>query len=470
MNYQDGWILFDNDLNAFLNRNDYGVISGLSVSEQSTPSMGVTVSAGKCVIGGKIYSFSSTNVSLDAADSTNPRKDIIIVNSSGVITKVTGTPEAASPSGETGPETSSPKPPDIPSGALILAEVWVAAGASAIYNADITDRRILSWYSRTGPTYFVFKEGSYYKAIEGKTHRVRFDNTDFVTLLGTLRDQIVSDNVLDRASGIILLEPNTIYEAGSKFTFGNTSAQHQMHLSIGTIMGASYPVMLAAQIKSTMSSADYFIQIGDNSAGYNGNLYLQNINLKSDTDYPAKGIDVNRGKLHASYLRIYAYSSPALRYGYGSVWNTMRTAEIDCNSASGNTVLIDDFNYDTNNMQFYDVRFFARTSNMTTFNVASSSHLRDIHFFGGELGTISTATGVTLFKNSASYGYATFHSVWFEYGNYALDCSAGGPFTLVGCKKFGVTNNWTLGSGVKLNYMGLNGFGDTYTGYGTVTG
>jgi len=145
MSYQDSWILFDNDINKLLDFLKHNYVNwGLSVSEQSTPAMGVTVSAGDCYINGTyVNKESATNVSLDAADATNPRKDLIVINESGTISVVKGTAEAASPSGETGPKTSSPKPPNIPADSLVLAEVWVGAGVSAIYNADITDRRVL---------------------------------------------------------------------------------------------------------------------------------------------------------------------------------------------------------------------------------------------------------------------------------------------------------------------------------------
>jgi len=145
MSYQDGWIVFDSDINKLLeSTKGNGVIQGWSVSEQVPAAMGVTVSAGKGFINGTYRETStSTDVTLSAADPTYPRKDIVIVNSAGTITAITGTAEAASPSGETGPSTSLPKPSDIPSGAIILAEVWVGAGVTAINDMNITDRRVI---------------------------------------------------------------------------------------------------------------------------------------------------------------------------------------------------------------------------------------------------------------------------------------------------------------------------------------
>jgi hypothetical protein len=84
----------------------------------------------------------TTTVTLDPADSYNPRKDIIIVDSNGTITKVTGTPEPADPPDQTGVKTRRPKPPSIPANSIILAEIWVPAGATQITDTNITDRRV----------------------------------------------------------------------------------------------------------------------------------------------------------------------------------------------------------------------------------------------------------------------------------------------------------------------------------------
>lgn len=151
MSYTDGWIVFDSDLNKILAAlKGNGVIREWVVEQQDTPTMGVKVAVGHGIVNGTLVrTTSSTNVSIAAADATYPRKDIVCVKSDGTIVSsgvdaaCKGTAETASPSGATGPKTSKPKPPDIPSGYLLIAEVWVAAGVSAIYDADITDRRAL---------------------------------------------------------------------------------------------------------------------------------------------------------------------------------------------------------------------------------------------------------------------------------------------------------------------------------------
>lgn len=147
MSVVDGYRLFDNDFNRLLAavRLKELVFSGLSVSQKGAgPDMSVDVASGSAWVNGVFISKSSvTNVLLAASNPTYPRKSIITMTSGGTITETAGVSEAADPSDKSGPYTKVPKPPDIPSNRVILGEIWVGAGVTAIYDADITDRRVL---------------------------------------------------------------------------------------------------------------------------------------------------------------------------------------------------------------------------------------------------------------------------------------------------------------------------------------
>lgn len=110
--------------------------------------MSVDVLAGGAMVGGTesatqgqyfVYNDASVNVPITAADGSNPRKDLIGVrvrdseysgvSNVGEIIVVTGTPAA------------SPSEPTAPANFLTLALVDVAAGATSITTANITDRR-----------------------------------------------------------------------------------------------------------------------------------------------------------------------------------------------------------------------------------------------------------------------------------------------------------------------------------------
>ena len=147
MAYADGYYIFDNDLNKILEafkRN--GVIYGLQVSAGGTGDRAVTIGAGAARINGKIITkTSSTNLNLPANTESYPRKDIIVIDSSGNITSVQGAAEAADPSDKTGAYTKKPRPPNIPDNTIILAEVWVEPNVTSFTSDDITDRRVFTF-------------------------------------------------------------------------------------------------------------------------------------------------------------------------------------------------------------------------------------------------------------------------------------------------------------------------------------
>jgi hypothetical protein len=140
----DGNYLFDSDINSLCDGvAGNGVVSGMAVTENDAGAdMSVDVASGVYVANGTLVTYAGGNVVITAADGSNPRKDIIIADSSGNITCVAGTPAAAAPVGNTGTQTYTPAPPDITTNKIILAEVWVGTSVATIVNANITDRRI----------------------------------------------------------------------------------------------------------------------------------------------------------------------------------------------------------------------------------------------------------------------------------------------------------------------------------------
>jgi hypothetical protein len=131
----------------------HGVARGadLAVTQNGTPNMTVNVAAGGCFIRGTqsanqgayhLWNDASLSVAISAADATNSRRDLIVAqvrdaNYSGAssdarIVVVTGTPAA------------SPVDPTVPANSLVLARVAVAAGATSIVTANITDLRTMA--------------------------------------------------------------------------------------------------------------------------------------------------------------------------------------------------------------------------------------------------------------------------------------------------------------------------------------
>lgn len=107
--------LSDMDL-ALAESTGYGIVSGC---EPTISGLTVTVGAGIVhLANGTRKEISATNITLDAADASNPRIDLVYITSTGTVAKVTGTAAA------------SPVVPTLPSGGISVCNVAIAAGAS----------------------------------------------------------------------------------------------------------------------------------------------------------------------------------------------------------------------------------------------------------------------------------------------------------------------------------------------------
>jgi len=92
----------------------YGIVSGC---EPTISGLTVTVGAGIVHLAdGTRKEMSATNITLDAADPTNPRIDLVYIDSTGAVAKITGTAAA------------SPSVPTLPTGGISVCNVTIAAG------------------------------------------------------------------------------------------------------------------------------------------------------------------------------------------------------------------------------------------------------------------------------------------------------------------------------------------------------
>jgi len=117
--------------NINIESSGYGTISGLTTTAQSTPNMTVNVATGTVHMANGVRYTPSANstLAITTANATNPRIDIIYVNSSGVISYLAGTP------------ASSPVVPTVPLGGFLLSKINVIANTTTITSTNITDMR-----------------------------------------------------------------------------------------------------------------------------------------------------------------------------------------------------------------------------------------------------------------------------------------------------------------------------------------
>lgn len=127
----DGDFPFANDFNAVARGALTGdcVLSGCSVTDGGTDDMNVDVASGTITYDGVATSISSTSKTLDAADGSNDRYDLLVAGDDGTVDVVTGTP------------STEPAAPAIPDNHVLLAIVHVVAGTSGVTDGDINDAR-----------------------------------------------------------------------------------------------------------------------------------------------------------------------------------------------------------------------------------------------------------------------------------------------------------------------------------------
>lgn len=126
-----------------------GVKTGCAVTAQGSPNMTVAVAAGTIYWLFAEVAVTAGNVTITAANATNPRIDLVVVNSSGVKSVVAGTPAVV------------PTQPALPALSVALAQVFVPANDTTISTAQIKDRRMtLMVPSVAGGTVIVRKTAS----------------------------------------------------------------------------------------------------------------------------------------------------------------------------------------------------------------------------------------------------------------------------------------------------------------------
>jgi hypothetical protein len=121
----------------------------LKVSQSGTPAMSVSIAAGWAIILGdytsnmgaySVYNDAAVTGTITAADPTNPRIDRICLTVSD--SAYTGSTNTVAVNVVAGTPAGSPSAPATPVNSISRATVAVAAGATTIVNANITDTRV----------------------------------------------------------------------------------------------------------------------------------------------------------------------------------------------------------------------------------------------------------------------------------------------------------------------------------------
>lgn len=107
------------------------VLSGGAVTAQGSPDMTVAVAKAGVLTNGVLKAVAAANATISAADGTNPRLDLVVIDSSGAIAVRAGT------------AATQPKPPARTANDVALAVVYVPAADTTIATNQITDMRVI---------------------------------------------------------------------------------------------------------------------------------------------------------------------------------------------------------------------------------------------------------------------------------------------------------------------------------------
>lgn len=107
------------------------VLSGGAVTAQGSPNMTVAVAKSAVLTAGVLKATAAWTGTITTADATNPRLDLVVVDSSGAGQVRAGTPAV------------NPKPPTRTANDVVLAIVYVPATDTTISSDQITDMRVL---------------------------------------------------------------------------------------------------------------------------------------------------------------------------------------------------------------------------------------------------------------------------------------------------------------------------------------
>ncbi|NCD07118.1 MAG: hypothetical protein EOL97_13450, partial [Spirochaetia bacterium] len=125
--------LYSAELNSIAYANRNAVLDGCEVTADSPASMDVTVSSGRVFFSSEIVDVTGTDVTISANATAFTRLDLVVVDNTGTLSVVTGTPGILPMTPDYDPETK-----------VVLAMITVDAGTTSIISSKIKDIRSIN--------------------------------------------------------------------------------------------------------------------------------------------------------------------------------------------------------------------------------------------------------------------------------------------------------------------------------------
>lgn len=245
-----------------------GVLEGGAVTAQGSPDNTVAVAIGKGRGGGRYVAWTAGNVTMTAAHATLARMDMVSVSQAGTKTYTAGTAAA------------NPTPPDVPTGHVPLAIVYVPATDTTLSSDQIQDVRV--FIQRLGPWVTVAANDSptWMKAIADYVCDAVADNTEIQAAIDE------ADAYSDTAGSSSGAVPVILYP-GVYRTSGTITAKSPAILNFGTTNSGVRIMWDGADNTGPMMTHS------DTSIGGMSFFRLNNINFRNGTQHPSVMLDLS---------------------------------------------------------------------------------------------------------------------------------------------------------------------------------
>jgi hypothetical protein len=188
-----------------------GVVSGCAVTASAVADQNVEIASGEVLSNGTYFPVTGTTLTLGLGDTTSPRFDLVVVNSSGTVVKRAGT------------AGSNPTFPVLTAGDVLLAAVYRAAGtADVVTSTRIIDKSITqpSNTKRTGsgtPSNSVGAIGDTYvnTAISSNSGQSQVWFKTAAALWENLAEYTVPETALNTANTLVRRDGSGNFAAGT---------------------------------------------------------------------------------------------------------------------------------------------------------------------------------------------------------------------------------------------------------------
>jgi hypothetical protein len=248
-----------------------GTKSGCAVTPQGSPNMTVAVAAGEIYWLNSVVTVTAGNVTITTAHTTQPRIDLICVNSSGTKSAAAGTPAAI------------PTSPAIPANSVVIAQVFVPANDTTIGATQIKDRRIIVQVpSVIGATTIIRKTAN--ETVTSST-TLQDDNHLFFTMTSNTVYQVKYLLMMTQPTTNNAMKVNWSYPAGAsmRFAYGTQFVTNDLGAppDIGLSISQQPVAYLLEGVVSTVGTAgDFRLRWAQSGSSTNAMTMLTNSYLE----------------------------------------------------------------------------------------------------------------------------------------------------------------------------------------------